>query len=460
MKLAYSWISNKQEEIARAKSDGDLKRAEELGEELVHSNYAQTVAVQTVANNVGSRSPGLSKESFKTNYQNMVFKLNDIVTDPKSYSSSEAAPLGRIYIKKKDGILRPINIPSYTDRCLQALYKMAVEPFYEEMADISLYGFRPIRGVSWAVGRTLNAIKNPWAKYSFVVEVDIMGCFDNIDHDFIRQITPVIPRHILDEWLNCGYIEREGDKVLPTEAGVPKGGILSPLLANLALDGLETHIRERIKQAKTGSKGSGFCRYADDMVIFVTTYKNAVVALEAVKELLIIRGLQVKEAKTSIINIHDSSFDFVGFTFSLVFRHNMKRKVARISIPKLAIRKFRDKINLVFKSNKAVSTKIREANSVIRGWANAYKIAHDSHLIFNSLRYWIWKQYFTMCFRKLSNSNPKANKTRISKMVWTSFFTKLSNGVWPATKDKNDNLITLVNISSIEFPRPILTNKA
>lgn len=388
MKEIHLWVSNKQEEIARAKRDGDSERAKQLGSELVCSNYAQIVAVQTVSNNVGSRSPGLSKESFKTNedYQKMVTKLNDIVTNKCKYSGT---PLDRIYIKKKDGRLRPISIPSYTDRCLQALYKLAVEPIAEEMADLSSYGFRPIRGVSWAVGRTLTAMNNPLAKYGYVVEVDIMGCFDNISHDYIREITPVVPRHILDEWLNCGYIERDNDTVLSIKAGVPQGGILSPLLANLTLDGLEKHIWNRVFQAKTGSQGSWFCRYADDMVIFVTTYKNATIALEAVKEFLKDRGLQVKDAKTRIVSFHNFSFDFVGFTFSRVFRHNRKRKVARICIPKSAIRKFRDRIKLAFKNNRDISTKIREANSVIRGWANAYKIAHDSFYIFSSLKYWI-----------------------------------------------------------------------
>jgi RNA-directed DNA polymerase len=111
-----------------------------------------------------------------------------------------------------------------------------MEPIAEEMADLSSYGFRPIRGTSspspplWgglrskgrAVGRTLNAIANPLTKYGYVVEVDIKGCFDNIDHDFIKQISPVVPRHILNEWLNCGYMERESEDIIETNKGVPQ----------------------------------------------------------------------------------------------------------------------------------------------------------------------------------------------------------------------------------------------
>jgi RNA-directed DNA polymerase len=460
MREAHKWIADQQELIARAKRSGDLWLAENLGRKLVSSTYAHAVAVQTVATNIGARSPGLSNHDFRTNsdYAKMVEKLHYIVHNPDKY---QASPLDRIYILKKDGKLRPISIPSYTDRCLQALYKLALEPISEEMADLSSYGFRPIRGVSWAVGRSLNAIANPLTKYSFCVEVDIMGCFDNISHDFITQLIPLIPKDILKAWLTCGYMERGDEKVYDTDQGVPQGGILSPLLANLTLDGLENYIKDKIASAKTGSSGSCFCRYADDMIVLVTTYQNAVITLDAIKEFLKIRGLQVKEAKTRIINTHESSFEFVGFEFSFVYRRNRKRHTARVGIPPKAICKLRDKINTIFRSNKEFHMKIDEVNSVIRGWGFFYRFAHNSIYVFRSLRYWIWKQYHSMCFRHTENVYDKANKTKINEIVMATYFAKHeSYNTWPVIRDKNSHIHTLFDITTIEYTPPIYTNKA
>ncbi len=460
MKEVHLWVLNKQEEIARAKRAGDLVLAEELGKELVVSDYGRAAAVQHVASNKGARSEGLSEKDFRTNqdYADMMETLLNIAVSPETYKST---PLDRIYIPKKDGRERPLSIPSYTDRCLQALYKLALEPISEEVADVSSYGFRPIRGISWAVGRTLNAIANPLTKYGFVVEVDIMGCFDNISHDFLTQIVPVVPKEILKEWLKCGYMERNNDKVYETNDGVPQGGILSPLLANLTLDGLEDHIRKRILLAQTGSKGSCFCRYADDMIVLTTTLQNANIALEAIKEFLAIRGLQVKDAKTRIRNIYESSFEFLGFQFSLIYRRNRKRKVARIGIPLSAIRNFRSKIKDNITGSLLQHEKIDICNGIIRGWAYNYRFAHNCMYVFRSLRYWLWKQYYSSCYKVIQNRFDKANHKEIHERVMAQFFAPYkSYTTWPLLYDKNGKVHILFDITSIEYTPAVFTNKA
>lgn len=460
MKEAHIWVLNKQEEIARAKRAGDLVLAETLGLELVNSIYGRAVAVQIVVNNQGARSPGLSKQGFKTNddYRSMIEQLEFITNYPEQYSST---PLDRIYIPKKDGSLRPLSIPSYTDRCLQALFKLALEPISEEFADLSSYGFRPIRSVSWAVARTLNGLANPLAKYGFVVEVDIMGCFDNINHDFVSQITPVVPKKILWEWLKCGYVERDDETVHETNVGVPQGGILSPLLTNITLDGLELHISRKILEAKTGSQGSLFCRYADDMVLYTTTRRNAEIGLEAIKEFLNIRGLQVKAAKTRIIDVHESSFEFLGFEFSLVHRHNKKRQVARVGIPLSALRKVRQKINKIFRSKLELHNMIDKINELIRGWGYAYRFAHTSIYVYRSLRYWIWKQYYAKCYKLTSHRFDKANHTTIHEYVMSRYFAPFETyTTWPSIHDHSGFRHVLFDISSISYTPPLFTNKA
>lgn len=457
----YRWLENKQESIARAKREGNIELAESIAKEVVCSAQSRAVAIQTVASNKGSRSPGLSKKSFKTNedYIRMMATLEEIISNPKEY---KATPLQRIYIPKKDGNLRPLSIPSYTDRCLQALYKLAIEPMAEEVADFSSYGFRPIRGVSWAVGRVLSGLNNPLANYRFVVDLDISGCFDNIDQEFLSQSIPFIPKSIIWQWLKCGYIERNSDTIQPTVSGVPQGGIISPLAMNLTLDGLEFHIKKAISDSPCKSKGCTYCRYADDMVIFTTNEETAKVALEAVKEFLAVRGLEIKKAKTSIRNIESDrgGFEFLGFRFRKVYRRNRKRLSGQVGIPIAAVKKFRSQIKAIGKSKKQLHTIIDEMNQVIRGWGYNYRFAHTSTYVYSNLAYWCWKQFYKVCYKRTKDKYDKANHEFINEKVLSSYFVSIKGGksTYPLVYDKNGKAHHLFNISSIEYCPPTFTN--
>lgn len=462
MKLVHLCVADKQEKIARAKRAGEMELAIQLGKELTISEYGRVVAVQTVSSNIGARSPGLSKEKFATNddYERMVRRLGEIVSDPASY---EATPLDRIYIPKKDGTKRPLSIPSYTDRCLQSLYKLALEPIGEEHADLSSYGFRPIRGTTWAAGRIISALANPLTKYGYVVEVDIKSCFDKINHNFLASIIPTIPKEILSAWLKCGYVERSEENywINPTDEGVPQGGILSPLLTNFVLDGLEEFIRQKISNAKTGSIGQTFCRYADDMVVLVTTEKNAILALEAIKEFLAIRGLEIKEAKTRITDLDKSDFEFLGYKFGRVYRRNNKRKTAKIGIPTSAITNLRNKVTTILKTGEYLHNKINKINSVCRGWANYYRFTHTSIYTFRALRYWLWKQIYKACYRMTSHQYDKANHTEIHKIIMLKYFRPYGTYTsWPVIIDNKGVLHSLFDISSVDYIAPKYTNKA
>jgi RNA-directed DNA polymerase len=457
----HRWLENKQESIACAKREGNIVLAESTALEIINSQFGRAVAVQTVASNKGSRSPGLSEESFRTNndYISMMARLEEITTNPHKY---KATPLSRVYIPKRDGSRRPLSIPSYTDRCLQALYKLAIEPMAEEVADVSSYGFRPMRSVSWAVGRVLNGLNNPFANYQCVVEIDIKGCFDNIDHEFISQVTPFIPKTILWAWLKCGYLELDSDQLQPTTSGVPQGGIISPLIMNLTLDGLEFHIHKRIQQSTSKSKGCTYCRYADDMVILTTSQETAQTALEAVKEFLAVRKLEVKLAKTAIKDIINdrNGFEFLSFRFRKVYRRNRKRLTSQVGIPTSAIRNFRNKIKTIAKSNKSLHTIIDEMNAVIRGWGYYYRFAHTSGYVFSSLGYWLWKQFYKLCYKRTKNRLDKANHTKINEVVLSTYFKPIGSGLStkPFVLDKQGKPHSLFSIRSIEYCAPTFTN--
>lgn len=459
----YRWLENKQESIACAKREGNIVLAESLAQEIINSEFGRAVAIQNVLANKGSRSPGLSEESFKTNedYRKMMATLEEITSNPKKY---KATPLSRIYISKKDGSARPLSIPSYTDRCLQALYKLAIEPMAEEVADLSSYGFRPMRNTSWAVGRVLNGLNNPLASYQYVVEIDIKGCFDNIDHQFISQVVPYIPKKILWQWLECGYIEKNSETIEPTIRGVPQGGIISPLIMNLTLDGLEFHINKRIQQSSSKSKGSTFCRYADDMVILTTTSTTANIALEAVKEFLAIRNLEIKESKTEIKDIINdrNGFEFLGFRFRKVFRRNNKRLVSQVGIPVSAIKNFRKKIKQICKTKKSLHTIIDQMNSIIRSWAYYYRFSHTGMYVYSSLDYWLWKQFYKVCYKRTQDKFDKAGHKEINEIVLTSYFKSIKGGLstQPFIYDRTGKPHSLFSMRMVKYCPPTFTNSA
>ncbi len=459
LREAIQYIRARQETIALAKRSGDTEKAIQLAKELSFSKEARVIAVHKVVTNKGQRSKGLSQNNLNTNeeYGKMVDKLLTVIKNPKEY---KATPLDRIYIPKKNRKLRPVSIPSYIDRCLQVLYLIAIEPIVEEEMDKSSYDFRPIRNTQWAAGRCLNLLANPLAKYNFVLEINIEGCYDNINHDFLKGIIPVIPSTIIWEWLKSGYIERSNNILQETEKGVPQGGIISPLLANITLDGLELTLAIKT-QKKYQPLSSSLVRYADDIIYFTNTYDQALEVKEYINEFLKKRGLNINEAKSSITNINNDSFEFVGYKFRKVFRRNKKLKVARICIPLSSRRKFQTKIRELKRKRIKLHTYIDKVNEITRGWAGYYKFAHDSIYIFRSLRYWIWKQYYSKCYRIISEQYDKANHTEIHEKVIENYFKPFENySEWPTIVDHTGKIHTLVDITKYHLINPVYTNQA
>ena len=228
---------------------------------LTHSASGKLLAIRRVTENDGRKTPGVDGELWDTSQK----KLQGMTSlKARGY---RPLPLRRIYIPKANGKLRPLGIPTIRDRAMQALYLLALDPVAETLADGFSYGFRRGRSCADAIEQCFKTLchQNP----CWVLEGDIKGCFDNISHQWLLDNVP-LNKPILRKWLKSGYLEKQ--VFFDTISGTPQGGIISPVLANLALDGLERRLRESFPVRGKGSERGRaaqvhLIRYADDFVI-------------------------------------------------------------------------------------------------------------------------------------------------------------------------------------------------
>ena len=232
-----------QTRIAQATQAGKWGKVKALQRLLTHSLSGKALAVRRVTENTGKRTPGVDGETWKTPEQ----KADAIQSlQQKGYHPQ---PLRRIYIPKSNSRKRALGIPCMKDRAMQALYLLALEPVAETTADPNSYGFRPARSTADAIEACFIALcKRDRAEWTW--EGDIKSCFDQISHAWLLAHIPM-DKTILRKWLQAGYMENR--RLYPTEEGTPQGGICSPVIANMALDGLEQLLASHFpKRRKTG----------------------------------------------------------------------------------------------------------------------------------------------------------------------------------------------------------------
>jgi RNA-directed DNA polymerase len=301
---------------------------------------------------------------------------------------------------------------------MQALYLLALGPVSETLADRNSYGFRKGRSTHDAIEQcftTLNKGKSP----KWVLEGDIQGCFDNISHEWMETNIPT-DKVILRKWLKAGVIEK--GRLFSTEQGTPQGGIISPTLANMVLDGLEARLNSAIRQKKKDGNVVfnpmiNLVRYADDFIITGSTPEALERAKEVVREFLQERGLSLSDEKTKIVHI-ETGFDFLG--------QNVRMYGGKLLIKpsKNAVRKALTKIRMTIKENKAVNQEILIGllNPIIRGWVNYHRHAVASRA-FERFDYDVWQALWYWAVRRHRNKGARWVRQRyfhtIRNRTWT-----------------------------------------
>lgn len=441
----YTEVSKIQESIVMAYMNKDNKRVYQLQRKLIISYASRTLAVRRVLTNSGSKTPGIDKQTWDSPTKRMkaIEQLWDITNNPKEY---KAEPLRRVWIPKENTTeFRPLGIPTLTDRSVQAVYQMAVDPVVEQQSDLNSYGFRTHRSQKDAIAR-IRSILDKKISPEWILDADVAKCFDKISHNFLLENTIICDKLVLEQWLKCGIIEKGVYK--KTNEGTPQGGIISPMLCNIALNGLEKAAINAAPLARRGERNKiHLTCYADDFVC-TSADKNILEkeVKEGISEFLTGRGLEFKASKTRIVNINEG-FDFLGFTFQRKpwnhkfnnAKESQQGRVLIIKPKKSKIQQLKDDLKKIITPNKPIQVIIKDANPKLRGWAEYYSISYHSLPIYWSLGHFVWKKMWKWA----RNKHPRRN----AKWIFNEYVMAGGDRKWIFGKSLKESLFEISKVT-------------
>ena len=416
-----------QTRIYRASQSGNVKLVHRLQRLLTTSFYGRLWATRKVTqDNRGKVTAGVDGKKSLTPKQRL-----ELVLTLKE--GRKAKPLRRVWIPKPSGEKRGLGIPTIEDRARQCLIKMALEPQWESKFEENSYGFRPARSCHDAIQAIFYGIGQ---KAKYVLDADISKCFDKIDHQKLLAKLQTYPqlRHQIKQWLKSGV--KENGSWYPTNEGTPQGGVCSPLLANIALHGMEIEIKNYAQTLRGGKRDNqktlNLIRYADDFVILHEKLEVIMDCKKLIENWLKEIGLELKPSKTRISHTLNEcegniGFDFLGFNirqYPVGKGQSVKSSKGKLLGFKTIIKPSKGKIKAhvkrlgeVIRKHKSSSqlALIKELNPIIRGWSNYYAtqcskeiFSYCDHILYQQLKRWAERRH------------PKKGKTWVANKYWHS----------------------------------------
>jgi RNA-directed DNA polymerase len=432
-------VRTMQKRIAKATQEGDWRRVKALQRSLTRSLAARALAVRRVTENQGKRTAGVDRELWDT--PTCKWEAVSMLKQQRGYRPQ---PLRRVFIPKANGKERPLGIPTMRDRAMQALHLLALEPVVESQSDPNSYGFRRNRSTADAMSQLFvclsKKVSAPW-----VLEADIEGCFDHINHEWLVAHVRM-DRAILGKWLKAGVVYK--GQLAATEAGTPQGGIISPTLANVALNGLETgllaHLGATVGQSKARKLKVNVVRYADDFVITGASQDVLEhVVRPWVEAFLAQRGLRLSPAKTRVTHI-DQGFDFLGWNF---------RKYSGtllIKPSKKNVQAFYGKVREIVRANLMMKQAdlIRLLNPVLRGWAQYHRpvVAKETFSKLDSLLRW-------RLTRWARRRHPKKSPRWVAEKYWPTVEGRVEFATRMRSEEDEPHWVRLYRLADTEIVR-------
>lgn len=373
--------------IFTASKAGDLKKVRDLRKLMLRSRGNALMSVRRVTElNAGRATAGTDGETA------LLPRSKAELADWVRYRAKpwSPRPVKRAYVPEPDGRRRGLGIPVIADRALQGVASAALEPEWEARSESRSYGFRPGRGCQDAIQAIYVTARGASRKRLWALDADLAAAFDRIDHDHLLALLGTFPaRGLVRGWLKAGVVER--GHFTPTEEGTPQGGVISPVLLNVALHGMEQAAGVRYhpsshRDAGTAVPGSPvLVRYADDLVALCHSREQAGQVKARLAGWLVPRGLAFNEDKTRIVHL-DEGCDFLGFTIRR-YRGKLLIKPSDAAVKRLKRRLAAETLAPRGADVEAVLIKL---NPVIRGWAAYYRHVVSSR-VFNDLDDYLWK---------------------------------------------------------------------